>query len=411
MKVKSNSSYTKIKIFFFILLAASLSGFSQGSQDDPLILTPNEDYRTSITLRPVLGNGMDIEVLAILNWNKENKRIEIEFTGDGNKKYQNHFVYAFPATMVFKKAMKVDKKIWFDKTLKKKADGVYKINTNPADNLDWIKFNDIKTLQMKGSQSNLAYSFKEKPNSRNATCRIPMLLYVASRETKKAQKDRKIDYQTQISFYITLQETVILPNDICDAPELKEQINMLNVEIGIMNHEKETATAKSDELPYTDCPRIKKATPLPQGKEEKIIGINNTQYLQYADCETLKETINKYNKILEERNNAIQKYNTEIKAIKEECAQQERNKQKPREPQQEREQTPPPSCSLVDEANSKLSALNYLLLDCKKADLPTIKQKFENIKETVKDPRLKKCEEYNGFKTWCDNIENLLKCE
>jgi len=378
MKKRANSSHVKITVFFLLMLVAGVRGFSQ--ENITIGLLPENEFETSVTLRPAFGAGKEVILPVTLIWEKENKLIKMEVRSD--KGNEERFVYAFPEKMFYKKIMKSRKDTWFDKSMKNKDKAVERcIDIAALSNVAYEgKKESIKMLELKDAESKLTFLLKVTSSNIGDTCRIPMKLYVASKQSQKAKSERvrKIEYLAKFTLNVSLW-------DVCNNPEIERQISTANLEIELMGEQKSLISAELSQLASESCNAIKAKelkSVLPE-KEKKLAE-------QFLECELLKETIGKYNESLAELNSSIMAYNSKLTSMKRACA------------------APPSLCPLVTQANEKLTEL---LLDIKNSQKSkaSLLQEFEKIKKTVEDPAAQKCKEYKVFKTLCSRIEIRLK--
>lgn len=376
MKIKANSNHVKVAVFFLFLLVASIGGFSQENINVGLL--PQREFETTITLTPVFGMGKELTLPAVVVWDKDNKQIKVEIKS--NRSNEERFVYSFPEKMFNKKVMKLKKTTWFDKGVESKDKAVERCVDIPAlSNVAYENKKDvIRTLELKDAESKLTYSFKVTALKNGDTCRIPMRLYVASKQNLKAKSDktRKIEYMAKFTLYIALWEA-------CTNPEIEKQISLIKAEAITMSEQKIATLA---ELSQLTCATIR-------GKEAKIILSEKEKKLseQFATCEALKEATENYNAILVELNSASLSYNAKLEEVKRRCSGGSQTQ-----------------CSVVGQANEKLTEL---LLDIKnsKKSKASLQQEFERIKKTVDEPAFQKCKEYKVFNDLCNRIEARLK--
>jgi hypothetical protein len=372
---------TKIKLFICILLVASLKVFSQGSTDVYVNVVPQRDCKTTIPLQPAFGIGKEAALPVTLNWDNNIGQIKIAFTGDDSDEL---FIYAFPKKLPYSKVMKEKNDLWFDmKIIKKYAKDkkvIPCINESALVSVQSDGANDvIKALEFRDPESRLTFYFKMKGDN----CKIPMTLYVASRETVKANSPRykKIEYPVKFTLNILLLE-------ICEGPELKKVIDYLNAERENLLSQKNEVDAALDLLYELPAAKLKELPTKTMGKEERFIG---TKDQQYNECDNLKESINKYNEALEDRNNTIIVYNTILS-----------------EKKQKSSGGHAIDCRVLYQVNEKLTEL---LLDIKngKQSTSSLKQKYDRIKSVV-TADYKTCKkEYGAFVDLCDRIEKRLK--
>ena len=379
----------KIKLLLIFLLAITINGFSQLNIDLYINLVSMKETQTTIPLRPVSGQGKEITIPATLFWYNKDGKLKLELKGGGAEEM---FVYAFPAKQEYKKLMKNTKEIWFDKKMikkflkKKMVEGCVDNNMLAGATLD-ENDNLIKALELRDPESRMTWFF----NKNGENCKIPMTLYVASRENvnPKSTRSRKIEYPTKFTLNIFFKE-------ICDAPELNKVVDYLDAEMLKLLHQKNEVLAALDSVYDLPCAKIKELKQKTVGKEEKFTG---TKDQQYNDCENLKQSINDYNETLEARNNAIYFYNSKLDERKQKCA-----------------TTPTTTtgggtenCRTLYQINEKLTELLLDVKNVKQSNIASFQQKYENIKGTV-GTEYKSCKkEYNTFLDLCSRIEKRLK--
>ena len=382
----------KIKLFFLLMLAATISGFSQPKKE--IDVFSDKAFETTIDLRAFFGKGNEITVPVSILFSEQEKRFEIKFKGNSDN--GGKFIYSFSETMFYKDVMKKNPKIWFDKGLKNKDKAVERsIDPAALENVKSERAKEsIRMLDLGDPGSTLTFSFVKDPKDSTKTCKIPIRLYAAKKQLQKAksEKDRKIEYLTKFTLIITVQE-------ICEQPELRKTIEDVTTEIKKLESQEEDVAVELELLPDLFCPchKVKGLKEKESDNKERITNIIDPRYEQFADCKNLQTTITDYNLILSARNKAISAYNARIKELKKNC----------KDPIIE---TPPPpiQCSLVSQANKKLATL-LLKIKNEEQALPASKREFESIKKTVEDPDFQRCEEYNGFKDFCSRIGERLK--
>jgi len=372
---------TKIKLLAFILITVCIKGFSQSSTDIYVNVVPQRDCKTTIPLQPAFGVGKESILPVTLNWDNSIGQLKLTFTGDDEDEL---FIYAFPAKLPFSKAMKEKKDLWFDMGIMKKYAKDKKalpcINETGLMNVVLDGGPDvIKSIEFRDPEARLVYYFKMNEDN----CKIPITLYVATRETEKAKslRDKKVEYPVKFTLNI-------LTLEICEGPELRKVIEYLDAETETLLSQKDEAATTLDALYDLPAAKIRELQPLTIGKEEKFTG---TKDQQYNECENLKDAIRKYNDALDDRNNTIIIYNTIL------------NDKKPKGAAQ-----PSVDCRVLYQVNEKLTEL---LLDIKnsKQSTSSLKQKFDRIKSVV-TAEYKSCKkEYNTYLDLCSRIENRLK--
>lgn len=392
----------KLKLLLFLLFIANLNGFSQ----EIIKLLPNKDVETVITLRPVLNTGVGeaLNVPVLLNWDKESKIIKVQFRGD--RIVSGKFIYAFPRLMFYKDVAKEKRDVWFDKGMKNK----YMTDRTVAKSINLESFayvrlegtNDkIMTLVSGDADSKWIFNFRESVLKENDICKIPMTLYVASRQPKKAksEKIRKMEYQAKFTLNISLI-------DICYASVVANIITQLNTEIEKFQKQQENATNYIEKVTNLPCNRIIELNNLPRGEEREYENIKDKQY---ADCDNLKEAILIYNEALAARNNAINNYNTKLDKRKQECREEAIRLAAEEEEGRRKKEQVEITCSVLDRANKTLMSLGYRIKSSKQKDLPAFRQEFERIKGQIDDTKLNTCNAYEAYRTHCAEIEKLLK--
>jgi len=375
MKLKVKSNQVRTTVFFLVVLAASVRGFSQ--ENINIGLVPQKEFETVISLQPVFGAGKEVSLPAIIVWDSENKRINVEIRS--NRSNEERFVYAFPEKMFYKKVMKSKKDTWFDKSMDSKDKAVERSIDIPAlKNVAYENKKDgIRTLELKDAEAKIMFSLRVTSSKNGDTCKIPMKLYVASKQKQKAKSERvrKIEYLAKFTLYIALW-------DVCENPEVEKQMSTLNADISTMSEQK---TSILSEMQNLSCNGIRTKEPKATSaeKEKKLAE-------QFMVCEQLSEAINKYNEVLNELNDAITAYNSKLEEVKRRCS------------------APVSPCPAVNQANEKLTEL---LLDIKnsKKSKASLQQEFEKIKKMVEDPAAQKCKEYKVFKDLCSRIDTRLK--
>jgi len=375
---------TKQKLFIFILcIIASLQCFSQGSTDVYVNVVPMRDCKTTIPLQPAFGVGPEADLLVTLNWNNTIGQLKLIFHGDSD---DGVFIYAFPKKQPYSKAMKEKEDVWFDKTMIKKYMKDKKvapsINESGLSNVTLDGVLDVtKTLELRDPESRIIYYFKMNAED----CKIPVTLYVASRNPKaaKSPRDKKVDYLVKFTLNI-------LTLEVCESPELRMVINYLDKETEKLLSQKDAAAAALDMLYDLPTAKIKELQSKTVGTEEKFTG---TKDQQYNECDNLKESIAKYNEALEDRNNTILIYNTILNDKKQKGGGGGHAAV---------------DCRVLYQINEKLTEL---LLDIKnsKQSTASLKQKYDRIKNVV-TADYKTCKkEYGTFTDLCSRIENRLK--
>jgi len=372
----------KIKLLLFFLIAITIKGFSQLNIDIYISLVPMKESQTTIPLRPISGTGKEINIPATLQWYNKDGILKLELKGGSAEEM---FIYSFPNNQNYKKLMKERKEIWFDKKMIKKfmktkmVEGC--VNNNTLENVILDENDNIlKALEFSDPQSKLTYFFRKNEDN----CKIPMTLYVASRENikPKSLRDRKIEYPAKFTLNIIFKE-------ICENPDLNKVINYLDVEMLKLLKQKNEVLAALDSVYDLPCSKIKELKPKTIGKEEKFTG---TKDQQYNECENLKESINDYNETLEARNNAINFYNSKLDERKQKCSGTSGATE---------------NCRTLYQINEKLTEL---LLDIKnsKQNSASLLQKYERIKNAV-GTEYKSCKkEYSTFLDLCSRIEKRL---
>lgn len=389
MKRKENDNLVRRIIFLFILLTANIYGFSQG--DIPIGLDPQKEVEKTITLSPLVGTGKPVNLLVSLNWDKEKKLIKVDFKGDNT---QEKFIYSFPTLMFYKNVMKTKTNTWFDKGMKNKyMTERLVVRSIDVDALVNVKLesanNEIKVLEFKDSQSKLTFNFREQIAKKEDICKIPVTLYVASRENKKCspQRNRKIEYQAKFTLIISLQ-------DICDDPKLKELVGWLNRKTEDMYTRNEEIKEDLNLLYNLSCTQIKLKER--EKEEEEITDIKDQQYQQYVACENLIAAKKTHNEILKDLNKTIRRYNSSLSDRKQACS------SRPVEVE-------PVKCEQLNKINGKLYDL-CLDIRYKRINKGDGNRKYEEITESIDISDYKKCkEDLNAFNMYCNEIKKLLK--
>jgi len=389
MKVKGNNTVAKRKMVFLVLLAVMSSGFSQEIVN--VNLFPQNEYQTTITLRPMCGAGAELNLPITLLW-EEN---ELTLTIKSDKNAGERFIYSFPKKMFYKDVKKMQKEVWFDKALLKKCktkgavEGV--INANNLVNIKVIRpLEVVRVIEFLDVFSKVAYYFEIPDVNQEKTREITISLYVASKGKAKkdldknlknniqneAKRNMRVEYLAKFTLNITLQ-------NVCDNPEVKGVVASLVSDAATMEAQKTKAVSELEALPSLNCTQIRKLTEMPIGKEE-VTSVKNPQY---SGCVNLTAAIKAYNAALEARNTAIRAYNSELSDLKrKKCG------------------GAGTDCKALVQANEKLAEI---LLDLKNAkNKSPYKQEYDKIKKTIEaDPELKKCKEYKIFEGLCKKVE------
>ncbi|MCL1851365.1 MAG: hypothetical protein FWF70_08210 [Bacteroidetes bacterium] len=374
---------TKKRLFIFIFFIASLKCFSQGSTDIYVNVVPMRDCKTTIPLQPAFGMGPEANLLVTFNWDNNIGQLKMIFYGDSD---DGLFVYAFPKKQPYSKAMKEKDDVWFDKDMVKKYMKDKKvvpcINESGLVNVILDGTPDVtRTLELRDPESRLIYYFKMNAED----CKIPVTLYVASKNAKtaKSPRDKKVEYLVKFTLNI-------LTLEVCESPELKMVISYLDKETEKLLSQKDAAAAALDQLYDLPSAKIKELQSKTVGTEEKFTG---TKDQQYNECDNLKASIARYNGALEDRNNTILIYNTILSDKKQKGG---------------GGHAAAVDCRVLYQINEKLTEL---LLDIKnsKQSTASLKQKYDRIKSTI-NADYKTCKkEYGTFTDLCTRIENRLK--
>ena len=376
----------KIKLLLSLLLVLSFTALAQ----ENVKLMPNKEMETLITLQPVAnaGVGAELNLPALLYWDKANKLIKVQFRGD--KIVAGRYLYFFPKTLSFNKVAKEKKDVWFDKGMNKTNKKVEK-GIGTLFNLTLERENPkIETLVTGDADSKWLFTFRELDSKEGNFCLIPMTLYVASRQPKTAKsvKIRKIEYKAQFTINITLVE-------ICKIPAVENKIKELNKEIEDLKKQKEKALKQYEELADMPCKKVGGLKKLPPVKEEKY----EIKDRQYIDCYNLIEAINAYNETLLARNHAVNSYNALLDERKQDC-------QKYGMLQDESNNV---DCNVLEQVNDKLMSLYLKISNDKQKNLPAYRQEFEKAKKTVEESSYHRCAGYAAYKKQCTEIDKLLK--
>ena len=397
MKVKT-INYAKIAITLFILLTTTISGFSQSVTIN--VLEAQKEHEKTITLTPYSGTGDDVTFLISVKWNNEDRSIKVDFK---SKDATRRYIYSFPVLMFYKNVMKSEKETWFDKKLIKtmKDKTVLKsIDENTLENVRLINVeSSIKVLDV-ATEDQITFHFIEQTSNGDA-CKIPMTLYVATRDFK-GKKFKKVEYQAKLTLNITL-------NDICENPDIKNVVTSLDTEIGRMETQKKTITTELENLPKQNCSKIKSTSEKKTIKEEeKFSGIKNQQY---SDCENLKTALGKHNETIDEINSLIRSYNAKLNEMKKECPGGGGGSGGETPVITETSvQTSITSCDQLEQVTKKLLGEIYFPLSNKtRTDINAAKQEYEEIKRSANNATAKKCKEYKEFEKACNMTEKLLK--
>ena len=386
----TNKMQTKV-LFFLLLLTVSFSGLSQEST---IILPNKSEYGTSISLRPTQGNGDEVTIPVILNWNKESNLIQVEFKSNNSNKY----IYLFPEVDFFNEIKKKEANLWFSKNITKdspqKTVGKY-LNSLTNVAISGENTKKIKYYGLKDPSSNTVFKFNTQDPSKN-TCFISMRVYVAALEKEKrkflfiplsSDRDRKIEYMSEIKLNITLQ-------DVCESADLQKIIDFLTKERAALQTGTREITSESEELPNLSRKKIKELNDKQLiGKDKILNNINDERYVQYNDCENLKAAIRENNTAMESYDNAVENYNTILE------------EQKKRKAGSIIEGTG--SCPTIESANKKLKTLYYKIQRSDQSNLSSFQSEYDGIVNGV--VRDEKCGSYEAYKTWCSGIEKFLK--
>jgi len=372
-----------IKMFLFFLFVVNISvrGFSQ--EDITIQLVPKKEYEKLLTFRPSPGEGKEVRLPLAVSWDFDTKLIKVEFRSNRNN--PEIFIYSFPKLMFHKNVMKIKKDVWFDKGMKKYSKDKTVEKSIDNETLVNVKLeeenNTIKTLEFRDPESKMTFYFREIASKKGSICKIPIKLYVASKETK-SKRDKKIEYPIKFTLCITLQ-------DFCDNPDFNSIVESLLSEIENMRTQQETITSELGLLPNLSCAKIKELKDMPSGKEKEF---NPNKNPQYNNCEYLKTVIKIYNETLGNRNNAIRNYNNKLSEIKRKCSGAENI-----------------NCKILYQTNEKLAELLLDIKNSNQTNLSSFKQEYEKIKKNVADPDYKKCKEYKAFEDLCNRIDARLK--
>jgi len=287
--------------------------------------------------------------------------------------------------------MKNTKEIWFDakmikKFMKKKmVEGCVDHNILVDAVVD-ENDNQTKALELRDPEARMTWFFNKKGDN----CKIPMTLYVASRESQKPKstRTRKIEYPSKFTLNIFFKE-------VCDAPELNKVVDYLDAEMLKLLHQKNEVLAALDSVYDLPCGKIRELKHKTVGKEERFTG---TKDQQYNECENLKQSISDYNETLEARNNAISFYNSKLDERKQKCSSSGGGGGGGTE-----------NCRTLYQINEKLTELLLDVKNVNQSNIASYRQKYENIKGAV-GSEYKSCKkEYNTFLDLCSRIEKRLK--
>ena len=303
MKVKINNIRMKIKAIIVLLFVAGNSGFSQENVN--IVLNSQQEHKTTVTLRPLLGVGDKITIPVVLSWEKESKIIKVEFKGDERNK--GKYIYSFSKPMHYKMVTKSKNNVWFDKEMKQKYLVDRNVEKNVKDNeLVNVRLenespnNEINVLAFNDPAANLTFSFREAIPKNGNVYIIPMTFYVASFESKKfkLERCRKIEYMAKFTLNITLQ-------DICENADLTNAIAERYKEIEKMRTDIKTIESEKAELRWlTDEKKKELANKQSIGTDKKITKISD----KYQDCENSKKAVKDYNDVIDDYNNFVNEF-------------------------------------------------------------------------------------------------------
>ena len=381
---------TKI-IFFLLLLPISFSGWSQVNKID---LYSDAEYSANIRLRQNQGDGDEITLPILMNWDKKKNVIQVEFLSNNSDNY----IYLFPKVEFFRDIRKKEPKIWFSKKIKKDSPEatVYKYQSNLNNVAISDEITKVNYYALKDPNANMQFKFDVLDPSVN-NCFVLFRVFIASREFEKRRflfiplqpkRDRKIQYMSEITFEITL-------HDVCASAELLKIINDLKDETEVMHNKAKEISAEFSGLSNLPCLKISDLSNKQQiGKEKTINFINDERYKQYNDCDNLKEVIADYNAAIEIHDNAAGNFNAILKRRKQDCT----------------EVLPllkTIDCRSIEAANNKLMALYFKIEQSELTDLSSFQSEYDQITKGVTNNE--KCSSFEAYKIWRSGIEKILK--
>ena len=205
----------KIKLFFFFLLAVTVQGFSQ---EKTIEIQPQKEFLNSVILAPACGKGNEMELPFTVFWDKKAETVKIDFKSNTAA---DKVLFLFPKRMFIKKeVMKLRKEVAFAKEVKKcqiKGTVNTGIDTKKLVNVEEPTLDSIQTLDCGNSNASMSFLFK-KAFQNNGDIVIPFHFYVASKETSKKARNRKIEYETELTLIIkkhteTAPSKKVVPTD------------------------------------------------------------------------------------------------------------------------------------------------------------------------------------------------------
>ena len=398
----------KIKILLLLLTLIAIKVFSQ---EEVIYLYPQKEYESIITLSPAVGKGSEVNLNLTVFWDNNNELIKVELKG---ARGEEKFIYFFPEKMFIKKqVMKLRQDIWFTKDMLKCDKGTVDAGINPKKlvNLELDEpIKSIRMLECSDKSSVFSFDFREAIMDYEDLT-IPLNLYIATKETLKGERRRKVEYLSKFSIIVLLQSS-------CDDPDLVKVIQTLSAEIENMQTQTTTIQREIDNLVDLPCATILELPEKLLGKEKEITQIRD---MRFAACDNLKKTINTYNEVLETRNKTIFNYNLALDDYIEFCLEPEPEPEvvevvpepepipvkTPVQPQTPVEEV---NCRNLYKANEQLAELLLDVKNSKQPNLSSFKQEFDKIKKSVSSPGYKNCKsDYKVYESLCSKIENRFK--
>jgi len=360
-----------------LLLFLCLHGFSQ---DKRILLEPNTDYKTTVSLVNKAGKETGIKLPVTLNWDSREDIIQMEIK---NIKSDNP-LYLFSGTMKFNHVKKAKKEILFSRQIKKSASPKKAVRSIGNDLLINAKVDESMKPKIFNLQEPPGAFLKFKIiNSNLASSSIIIKAYLASNIIKGKKTLAFIENVADMKLDIDLKGP-------CQDAELKNIIALLDKKIKEIYNNTIKINADRIDLEEMAVNKIRNLKPKPESKEKRINNIADEKYMKYSNCDILIEVVSEYNAFLESYENAIYTYNNLLA---------EKRKDIP--------YAPVNNCQPLKTANEKLMGLYYKIEQSAQKERASYQMEYENIKNKVEINE--SCKEYAAFKEWCKGIEKLLK--
>jgi len=364
-----------------ILLFLSLTAlFHASAQEYEVKLSPNEVFKSNLSLKPFIGFGsmVNLSLPVTFNWNDATNLIDIKLLGNPND--VERIIYFFQSRISIRDVSSRERDVWFSKPIRRTTpDGFLQSCYGSLVNVTMKNWPESKKLMSSPEIASFQFELQDPEIHR---VQIEIRAYISSRQKKFLSRRRvnKIEYMAKMVFNITLQ-------DLCEQPELLQtlnviktrtlQINTILTELDSLISNKSCSQAKMDDL--------RKPT---------------------AGYEVIQVT-EKYNKCAS-LHTEIELYNTALQNI------QSRKCPEPPPPL-----CPPQACRAMframETANPKLYELALRIQKDKNRDYFEIfRNEYRAIKRNVDAVSCPTCNisgntTYSAYLRWCSGIDELLK--